>query len=113
MLKPMFVSKKQRETLRAGGEEDTADARMNADGGAEDVLDAGSAKAIALAKERRIQSHMLAAETIKRELAEKDHEDAQLDLSDTDGRDPEEEFQAWRIRGRRLKEGEPCQRHKD
>ncbi|UZJ54345.1 hypothetical protein CBS101457_003665 [Exobasidium rhododendri] len=98
MLKPIFVSKKQRETLRPIEAEDVVMGELNSQNGAEEILDADTHKARALAEERRKQSHLLAANTIKRELAEKDHEDAQPDLSDTDGKDPEEEFQAWRIR---------------
>lgn len=85
LLKPMFVSRRQRDTLRATEDIDAPTVSTDADDGI-------------AAEERRKQSHLLAAETIKRELAEKEHEEAQPDLSDTDGRDPEEEFSAWRIR---------------
>ncbi|KAJ6627009.1 splicing factor, Prp19-binding domain-containing protein [Mycena sp. CBHHK59/15] len=60
------------------------------------------------AEERRKQSHDLVAESIKRELAEKEKEDIIPDVDDTDGLDPEAEFEAWRLRelGRIKKEKE-------
>ncbi|RXW18448.1 hypothetical protein EST38_g7417 [Candolleomyces aberdarensis] len=50
------------------------------------------------AEERKKQSHDLVAESIKRELAEKEKEDTVPDVDDTDGLDPEGEFEAWRLR---------------
>jgi len=50
------------------------------------------------AEERRKQSHDLVAESIKRELAEKEAEEHIPDIDDTDGLDPEAEFEAWRLR---------------
>ncbi|KAJ6569592.1 splicing factor, Prp19-binding domain-containing protein [Mycena capillaripes] len=60
------------------------------------------------AEERRKQSHDLVAESIRRELAEKEKEDIIPDVDDTDGLDPEAEFEAWRLRelGRIKKEKE-------
>lgn len=99
MLKPIFVSKKQRETLRPeNGDNQRIDSPKEKSNGAADDEDAATSIAELQMQERRKQSHFLAAETIKRELAEKKHEEDQPDLSDTDGRDPEEEFSAWRIR---------------
>ncbi|KAF8633924.1 hypothetical protein AX15_001109 [Amanita polypyramis BW_CC] len=49
-------------------------------------------------EERRRQSHNMVAESIKRELAEKQKEEAVPDVDDTDGLDPEVEFGAWRLR---------------
>ncbi|KAK0561518.1 hypothetical protein OC844_003180 [Tilletia horrida] len=86
MLKPVFVPKRLRATGAAQKEEEKAKG--------EDA----EAKAVKAAQERKKQSHQLAAETIKRELAEKEYEDNVPDLSDTDGKDPEGEFQAWRLR---------------
>lgn len=61
----------------------------------EEQLDA---KAQAEAAARRKAAHDLAAERIKAELLVKSHDEAQPDLDDTDGKEPEEEFQAWRLR---------------
>jgi microfibrillar-associated protein 1 len=103
MLKPIFVPKKQRDSLRqieeAANGQEGANGTKKVEGLEEgEEEDAATMKARLLMEERRKQSHLLAAETIKRELAEKEHEDGQPDLSDTDGKDPEEEFSAWRIR---------------
>lgn len=60
------------------------------------------------AEERKRESHDLVAESIKRELAEKEKEEDVPDVDDTDGIDPEGEFEAWRLRelGRIRKEKE-------
>ncbi|KAG6902998.1 hypothetical protein C0995_008571 [Termitomyces sp. Mi166 len=60
------------------------------------------------AEERRKQSHDMVAESIKRELAEKEKEEDVNDVDDTDGLDPAAEFEAWRLRelGRIKKEKE-------
>ncbi|KAF8060967.1 microfibrillar-associated protein MFAP1, Zn finger, CCHC type protein [Lyophyllum atratum] len=50
------------------------------------------------AEERRKQSHDMVAESIKRELAEKEKEEDVNDVDDTDGLDPTAEFEAWRLR---------------
>ncbi|KIY45295.1 hypothetical protein FISHEDRAFT_49658 [Fistulina hepatica ATCC 64428] len=50
------------------------------------------------AEERRQQSHSLVADSIKRELAEKEKKDDVPDVDDTDGLDPTGEFEAWRLR---------------
>ncbi|KAG6857656.1 hypothetical protein H0H87_010225 [Tephrocybe sp. NHM501043] len=50
------------------------------------------------AEERRKQSHDMVAESIKRELAEKEKEEDVNDVDDTDGLDPAAEFEAWRLR---------------
>ncbi|KIO07454.1 hypothetical protein M404DRAFT_410602 [Pisolithus tinctorius Marx 270] len=50
------------------------------------------------AEERKKESHDLVAESIKRELAEREKEDNVPDIDDTDGIDPEGEFEAWRLR---------------
>ncbi|KAF9454943.1 hypothetical protein P691DRAFT_620767, partial [Macrolepiota fuliginosa MF-IS2] len=49
-------------------------------------------------EERRKQSHDMVAESIRRELAEKEKEDQIPDIDDTDGLDPAGEFEAWRLR---------------
>ncbi|CAA7260013.1 unnamed protein product [Cyclocybe aegerita] len=60
------------------------------------------------AEERKRQSHDLVAETIRRELAEREKEEEIPDVDDTDGLDPAGEFEAWRLRelGRIKKEKE-------
>ncbi|KAK7468473.1 hypothetical protein VKT23_002982 [Stygiomarasmius scandens] len=49
-------------------------------------------------EERRKQSHDLVAESIRRELLEKEKEEEIPDVDDTDGLDPAAEFEAWRLR---------------
>ncbi|KAG8907574.1 hypothetical protein FRB99_003498 [Tulasnella sp. 403] len=49
-------------------------------------------------EQRKKDSHDLVAESIKRELAEKAAEEVIPDVDDTDGLDPEAEFEAWRLR---------------
>ncbi|SJX65567.1 related to microfibril-associated protein [Sporisorium reilianum f. sp. reilianum] len=87
MLKPVFVPKRARTTISssaAASEAPEADAE---------------AKAEALAAARRKEAHDLAAATIKRQLAEKEHADSHpTDVDDTDGLDPDAEFDAWRQR---------------
>ncbi len=56
------------------------------------------AKAKEKAAERRKAAHELAAERIKAELLAKSHSESKIDLDDTDGLDPEAEFQEWRLR---------------
>ncbi|EJD55231.1 hypothetical protein AURDEDRAFT_132410 [Auricularia subglabra TFB-10046 SS5] len=50
------------------------------------------------AEERKKQSQEMVADSIKRELAEKEVKEAVPDVDDTDGLDPEGEFEAWRLR---------------
>ncbi|EKM60341.1 uncharacterized protein PHACADRAFT_179677 [Phanerochaete carnosa HHB-10118-sp] len=50
------------------------------------------------AEERRKQSHNMVAESIKRELQEKEKEAEVPDVDDIDGLEPEGEFEAWRLR---------------
>lgn len=49
-------------------------------------------------EERRKQSTYLAGEAIKRGLADKESGDRMPDVDDTDGLDPEGEFEAWKLR---------------
>ncbi|KAI0307505.1 splicing factor, Prp19-binding domain-containing protein [Multifurca ochricompacta] len=49
-------------------------------------------------EERKKQSHDLVAESIRRELLEKEKEEEVIDVDDTDGNDPSGEFDAWRLR---------------
>ncbi|TFY80524.1 hypothetical protein EWM64_g3488 [Hericium alpestre] len=50
------------------------------------------------AEERRKQSHDMVAESIRRELAEKEKEEEVPDIDDSDALDPDAEFEAWRLR---------------
>ncbi|KAK0198042.1 splicing factor, Prp19-binding domain-containing protein [Armillaria mellea] len=94
-LRPVFVPKRNRVTI-AEMEALAADS--------EEVL---RKKELEL-EERKKQSHDLVAESIRRELAEKEKEDDIPDVDDTDGLDPAGEFEAWRLRelGRIKKEKE-------
>ncbi|KAI9445518.1 microfibrillar-associated protein MFAP1, Zn finger, CCHC type protein [Lactarius indigo] len=50
------------------------------------------------AEQRKKESHDLVAESIRRELLEKEKEEEVIDVDDTDGLDPLTEFDAWRLR---------------
>ena len=87
LIKPIFKPKSARTTLPT----DTADSDQN-------PIDA-EAKAEQEVALRRKEAHDLAAATIQRQLAEKQHAAThQTEVDDTDGLDPEAEFQAWRQR---------------
>ncbi|KAH9075737.1 splicing factor, Prp19-binding domain-containing protein [Lactarius deliciosus] len=49
-------------------------------------------------EQRKKESHDLVAESIRRELLEKEKEEEVIDVDDTDGLDPLAEFDAWRLR---------------
>ncbi|KAI0808173.1 splicing factor, Prp19-binding domain-containing protein [Fomes fomentarius] len=49
-------------------------------------------------EERKKASHDMVAESIRRELLEKEKEEETPDVDDTDGLDPAGEFEAWRLR---------------
>ncbi|KAJ8088615.1 hypothetical protein PM082_013858 [Marasmius tenuissimus] len=84
-FRPVFVPKRNRATVaeREAMADDTEEAQK---------------KRELEAEERKKQSHDLVAESIRRELAEKEKEDDAPDVDDTDGLDPEAEFEAWRLR---------------
>ncbi|KAJ3770210.1 splicing factor, Prp19-binding domain-containing protein, partial [Lentinula raphanica] len=84
-FRPVFVAKRNRETI---AEREKI---------AQDTEEALKRKELEL-EERRKQSHDLVAESIKRELAEKEKEEETPDIDDTDGLDPAGEFEAWRLR---------------
>ncbi|WFC98689.1 hypothetical protein MYAM1_001421 [Malassezia yamatoensis] len=79
MLKPVFVSRKNRSTAIEKPQHTTHEPD-------------------ATQKARKQAAHDLAAEHVQRELREKKHEEAHYDVDDTDDIDPEGEFQAWRAR---------------
>lgn len=49
-------------------------------------------------EKRRQHSSALVGESVKRELAAKDAGEKFPDVDDTDGLDPEAEFEAWKLR---------------
>ncbi|KAG9314705.1 RNA dependent RNA polymerase-domain-containing protein [Chiua virens] len=85
LFRPVFVPKRGRATI---GERDAI---------VQEAEEFERRKELA-AEERKKESHDLVAESIKRELAEKEKEDVIPDIDDTDGFDPEGEFEAWRLR---------------
>ncbi|KAL1688047.1 microfibrillar-associated protein MFAP1, Zn finger, CCHC type protein [Schizophyllum commune] len=84
-FRPVFVPKRSRVTIaeREAIAEDTEEAIRRKE---------------EEAAERKKESHDLVAESIKRELAEKQKEEEVPDVDDTDGIDPDGEFEAWRLR---------------
>lgn len=83
----MFVSKRNRDTL--GKKEGVQNAENDEE---------AEAKLQAELEERRKQSIYLAAEAVKRGLADKESTDLMPNVDDTDGLDPEGEFEAWKLR---------------
>ncbi|KAK7688298.1 hypothetical protein QCA50_008669 [Cerrena zonata] len=84
-FRPVFVPKRARVTV---AEKDAL---------AQDTEDALKKKEEE-AEQRRKESHNMVAESIRRELLEKEKEAEVPDVDDTDGIDPEGEFEAWRLR---------------
>ncbi|KIY66805.1 hypothetical protein CYLTODRAFT_437293 [Cylindrobasidium torrendii FP15055 ss-10] len=84
-FRPVFVSKRNRVTVSEKDE---------IAGNTEEAI----AKREADAAERKKQSHDIAAETIRRELLEKEKEEEAPDVDDIDGLDAEAEFEAWKLR---------------
>jgi len=85
MFRPVFVPKRGRVTV-AEREKDNPDSEE------------AQEKRRLEEEERKQQSHDMVAETIRRELAEQEKEKETPDIDDTDGLDPEEEFESWRLR---------------
>ncbi|KAF8446341.1 splicing factor, Prp19-binding domain-containing protein [Boletus edulis BED1] len=85
IFRPVFVPKRGRATI------------VERDAIAEEAEEMQRRKELA-AEERKKESHDLVAESIRRELAEKEKEELVPDVDDTDGLDPEVEFEAWRLR---------------
>ncbi|KAH7916476.1 splicing factor, Prp19-binding domain-containing protein [Hygrophoropsis aurantiaca] len=94
-FRPVFIPKRSRVTI------------AERDALVQDEEELQKQKELA-AEERRKQSHDLVAESIRRELAEKEKDEIVPDVDDTDGLDPSTEFEAWRLRelGRIKKEKE-------
>ncbi|ORY48829.1 splicing factor, Prp19-binding domain-domain-containing protein [Leucosporidium creatinivorum] len=84
IYKPVFVSKRNRDTIAE------RDAALDPE-----VIEA---RRLAELEERKKQSHDLVADSILRELASKDAEQAFPDVDDTDGLDPTAEFEEWKLR---------------
>ncbi|TBU43065.1 splicing factor, Prp19-binding domain-containing protein [Dichomitus squalens] len=84
-FRPVFVPKRARATVaeREAIAEDSEEAQKRKETEAE---------------ERKKASHDMVAETIRRELLEKEKEQETPDVDDTDGIDPAGEFEAWRLR---------------
>ncbi|THH11381.1 hypothetical protein EW145_g695 [Phellinidium pouzarii] len=85
MFRPVFVPKRGRVTVQERDKElqDTEEALQ---------------RKLLEEEERRKQSHDMIAESIRRELAEKEKEKETPDIDDIDDLDPEGEFEAWRLR---------------
>ena len=90
------MSKRARELTTAATAAPTSSA-FEKNGGPLDE-EAAEMKRQADLEERRRQSTLLAGEAIKRELAGKEKEEQFPDVDDTDGLDPEGEFEAWKLR---------------
>ncbi|QRW05047.1 microfibrillar-associated protein MFAP1, Zn finger, CCHC type protein [Ceratobasidium sp. AG-Ba] len=85
LFRPVFVPKRARETIK----------KMEAES---EFSEEAIRKREIEAAERKKASHDLVAESIKRELAEKETAENVPDVDDTDGVDPAAEFEAWRAR---------------
>ncbi|BGP34109.1 hypothetical protein JCM10296v2_005924 [Rhodotorula toruloides] len=83
IYKPVFVSKRNRDTLAEKKELDA---------------EALEAQREAEEKKRREEAKALVAESIVREISTKEAEETHPDVDDTDGLDPEGEFEAWKLR---------------
>ena len=71
-------------------------------------------KAKQIQAERKKEAHEIAAARIRAELASKEFDEAQPDLDDTDGKDPEAEFQEWRLRElTRIKRARDAERERE
>ncbi|KAG8767722.1 hypothetical protein FRC12_006078 [Ceratobasidium sp. 428] len=84
-FRPVFVPKRARETLK----------KMEAES---EFSEEAMKKREIEAAERKKASHDLVAESIKRELAERETAENVPDVDDSDNVDPAAEFEAWRAR---------------
>ncbi|KAF9243730.1 microfibrillar-associated protein MFAP1, Zn finger, CCHC type protein [Melanogaster broomeanus] len=85
LFRPVFVPKRGRATI------------AERDALAEEAAEIQRKQELA-AEQRKKESHDLVAESIRRELAEKEKDEFIPDVDDTDGIDPDGEFEAWRLR---------------
>ncbi|GAA5843089.1 hypothetical protein JCM9279_001858 [Rhodotorula babjevae] len=84
LYKPVFVSKRNRDTVTTQKKELDPEAI--------------EAQQAAEAERRRQEAKNLVATSIVRELADKEAQEVHPDVDDTDGLDPEGEFEAWKLR---------------
>ncbi|BGP57113.1 hypothetical protein JCM8202_000555 [Rhodotorula sphaerocarpa] len=84
IYKPVFVSKRNRDTV--------AERQKELD------PEALEAKRDAEERKRREEAKVLVADSIIREIATKEAQEVHPDVDDTDGLDPEAEFEAWKLR---------------
>ncbi|ELU41463.1 microfibrillar-associated protein MFAP1, Zn finger, CCHC type protein [Rhizoctonia solani AG-1 IA] len=84
-FRPVFVPKRARETIK----QIEAESEFS-----EEAIKRREEEAA----QRKKESHDMVAESIKRELAEKETADNVPDVDDADGLDPAAEFEAWRTR---------------
>ncbi|KAJ1311599.1 hypothetical protein OPQ81_010076 [Rhizoctonia solani] len=84
-FRPVFVPKRARETIK----------QLEAES---EFSEEAIKRREEEAAQRKKESHDLVAESIKRELAEKETAENIPDVDDTDGLDPAAEFEAWRTR---------------
>ncbi|KAG8938286.1 hypothetical protein FRC04_009129 [Tulasnella sp. 424] len=100
-FRPVFVPKHSRVTVVKREEDDPNSKEAIAKRGRE-------------AEQKKKDRHNLVAESIKRELAEKEAEDIIPDVDDTDGLDARGEFEAWRLRELgRIKRDKEAQRARE
>ncbi|CAE6421792.1 unnamed protein product [Rhizoctonia solani] len=84
-FRPVFVPKRARETIK----------QLEAES---EFSEEAIKRREEEAEQRKKESHDMVAESIKRELAEKETAENIPDVDDTDGLDPAAEFEAWRTR---------------
>ncbi|GAA5986164.1 hypothetical protein JCM10908_006438 [Rhodotorula pacifica] len=84
IYKPVFVSKRNRDTITERQKELDPEA-LEAKREEED-------------RKRREEAKALVADSIVREIASKEAQEVHPDVDDTDGLDPEGEFEAWKLR---------------
>ncbi|TKA53745.1 hypothetical protein B0A53_03787 [Rhodotorula sp. CCFEE 5036] len=84
IYKPVFVSKRNRDTIAERQKELDPEA-LEAKREEED-------------RKRREEAKALVADSIVREIASKEAQEVHPDVDDTDGLDPEGEFEAWKLR---------------
>ncbi|OAV88528.1 hypothetical protein, variant [Puccinia triticina 1-1 BBBD Race 1] len=83
IYKPVFITKRNRETIPSQQTQTEADLE---------------AKRLEEEELRKKASQKLVEETLIREIAEKEADQVFPDVDDTDGLDPEAEFEAWKLR---------------